>query len=91
MTAPTDIKVTDFSVDDESNINTTISWNAPCGGVDKYTFYYADPLGVYCRNETFDAGVTSHTVVNVNEIQIVAHRNDMIECSKGMYTLLVTL
>ena len=38
-----------------------VSWDAPPGGVESYTFYYADPLGP-CRNVTLDADMTSHNV-----------------------------
>ena len=85
LTAPIWIAINSNIIDDESNIYSTISWDAPCGGVDSYTFYYDDGVGV-CFNKTLDSTITSHTVVNAYEIQIAAHRNDMTQCSQGMYS-----
>lgn len=85
LTAPIWIKVIKNVTDSKNNVITTISWDAPPGGVDFYTFYYDDGRGE-CFNETLDSTITSQTVVNGEEIQIATHRNDMTKCSKGMYS-----
>lgn len=80
--------MTNYTADDENNVNTTISWDAHCGCVDFYTFYYVGPYGVECQNVTLDSTITNHTVVNADKMQIAAHRNDLTKCSKGIYVLL---
>ena len=83
LTAPILINVTKSSTDIDHDI-TTISWDAPCGGVDSYTFYHTDASSA-CYNVTLNADATSFTLLNgVTEIQIAAHQNDMTTCSKGM-------
>ena len=66
-------------------IHTTISWDAPCGGVDLYTLYY-DNGGGECGNKTIVSITTFYTFEDGHEIQIVTHRNDTKECSPGMYS-----
>ena len=64
-----------------SDILYTISWDAPCE-VDSYTFYYTNQRLSDCHNTTFNANMTSHTVENVNIVQIGAHRNERtVKCS----------
>ena len=84
LTAPTWIDVTDV-VESYDVIRTTISWDAPCGGVDFYTLYYNN-VGGECDNKTLESNTTSHTFKDGYEMQIVTHRNDMKECSPGMYS-----
>ena len=83
LTAPSWINVTDVE-DHDGVIHTTISWDAPCGEVDFYTFYYDDGTGI-CDNVILASTTTSHTVEDGQEMQIVTHRNDMKECSPGIY------
>lgn len=87
LTAPIGIKVTNISVDYEGVNHTTVSWGAPCGGVNFYTVYYDDGTG-YCSNKTLDASATSHIFKDGQEMQIVTHRNNMTKCSTGRYVLL---
>ena len=84
LTAPIWIEVTNYMHVPGVNVyNANISWGAPCGGVDSYTFYYDDGGGV-CDNVTLASTITSHTVEDGQEIQIVTHRNDMKKCSPGI-------
>ena len=84
LTAPTWINVTNV-VEQDDVICTTISWDAPCGGMEFYTLYYAN-VGGECDNKTLESITTSYTFKDGHEMQIVAHRNNMKECSPGMYS-----
>ena len=84
LTAPIWIEVANIALNEENVNISTISWGAPCGGVDSYTFYYTSGVGL-CNNVTLDSTITSYTIENGQQIQIATHRNDITKCSQGMY------
>ena len=79
--------MTDDYTDEENVIHTTISWNATCGCVDSYTFYYTTGPGE-CNIVTLNSTTTNKTLGNGQEMQIAIHRNDIKTCSEGMYSSL---
>lgn len=86
--APPKMMLTNASVNSDNDIVAKISWDLPCGGVDKYTFYYLNGKGD-CHNDTLSSNEKLHTVISASTIQIEAHRNDESVCSPGMYYLLI--
>ena len=71
-----------------SEDNEAISWEAPLCDVDFYTLYYTDKGGRnICQNGTLEGHMISYTHINgLEEMQLAAHRNNMTECSQGMYS-----
>lgn len=60
-----------------------IYWDITCD-VDSYTIYYIDRGGICIEKPLMDGNATFYMIIDgLKEIQIGAHSNSMIDCSRG--------
>lgn len=82
LTAPTGIEIRNKT---NHNSYEMISWDPPTCDVDFYTLYFTTIDREQCQNTTLNHTATEYRYDGLKEIQIVAHLNDMTNCSEGMY------